>query len=390
MTVNRKAVLVFASVGVLACAAAGAQTAEDIAVKLRVTAEQANIRELPDIGSTMLIQLPEGTVLNAEAREKDWYRVRFTRRDGSIGTGWIHGSLVRPLETEGLPPRKQPIEKRPDIPVKAPPRLVESKSRDSVSSGKTGFLLFGGASYLAGGDLNASMTGLADYFGAAAGVRPSTKPGSLHLTYLLGFEFSFPVTDGLFVGLGADYLQGRSSSEVSYKRQEGADVLKTDPHVRALPLKAGLFFYPIPNFYVKGSLQVIFAKAGYGYRYEGEDDWQEWKGEASGLGLGGEAAAGGEWMLFPGAVLVAEAGYRRARIGGFKGADTFKESDGWTHTEEGRLYAYQAALPGLEQTSYPLMFIRAKRPAEAGISDARDAVIDFSGVSLRIGIKVVF
>ncbi|MDW7760084.1 MAG: SH3 domain-containing protein [Acidobacteriota bacterium] len=390
MIAKRTSVFIFTGVILLAFSAAGAQTTEDIAVKVRVTAEQANIRELPDIGSAMLIQLPEGTVLDAEAREKDWYRVRFTRRDGSVGTGWIHGSLVRPLEPDALPSRKPPIEKRPDIPVKAPPRLVESKSRIGIAAGKTGLLLFGGGSVLAMGDWNASMKGLADYFGAASGARPSSDPGSLRLAYVLGFEFSFPLTDDLFLGLGADYFQARSSSEIFYRRAGTEDLLKIDPHVRALPIKAGLIFSPIPNFYAKGALQVIYAKAGYGYRFEEEEAWREWTGEASALGLGGEAAVGGEWTIFPGAVFVVETGYRRAKISGFKGSDTFIDSEGWTNTENGRLYVYQAALPGLEQEPFPLMFIRATRPAEAGISDARDAVVDLSGISLKIGLKILF
>lgn len=387
-----KRISVFISAGVILAAfsAAGTQTTEEIAVKVRVTAEQANIRELPDIGSAMLIQLPEGTVLDAEAREKDWYRVRFARRDGSVGTGWIHGSLVSPLEPDALPSRRPPIEKRPDIPVKALPRLVESKSRISAAPGKNGILLFGGGSVLAMGDWNASMKGLADFYGAASGARPSSDPASLGLAYVLGFEFSFPLIDGLFLGLGADYIKSRSSSEISYERKETEDLLKIESHARALPIKAGLIFFPIPNFYAKGSLQVIYAKAGYGYRFEEGESWREWTGEASALGLGGEAAVGAEWTVFPGAVFVAEAGYRRAKIGGFKGSDIFNDSEGWTNTEDGRLYAYQAVLPGLDQKPFPLMFIRATRPAEAGISDARDAVVDLSGVSLKIGLKVLF
>lgn len=389
MPIRKKAVFIVAALAVF-CIAAGAQTEHKATFKVRVTAEQANIRELPDIGSTMLLQLPEGTVLDAEAREDDWYRVRFTRRDGTTGTGWIHGSLVRPLDPEALPPRKPPVEKRPDIPLKPSPRTVESRSRIGVPAGKTGVALFGGAAYLAGGDLNSSARGLADYFGAAAGVRPSSKPNPLHLTYVLGFEISLPVAEGLFLGIGADYLSGRSSSEVFYKRGEATDILRTDPHLRALPLKAGLSFYSTHYFYARGALQLIFAKAGYGYRYEGEDDWREWTGEASALALGAEAALGGEWEFFPGAAVVAEAGYRRAKIGGFKGTDTLRESDGWTHTEDGRLYAYKAGLPGTDPTQYHMMFIRSKRPSEAGVYDVRDAAIDFSGPFLKIGFKIVF
>jgi hypothetical protein len=52
------------------------------------------------------------------------------------------------------------------------------------------------------------------------------------------------------------------------------------------------------------------------------------------------------------------------------------------------LYIYQGHVSA--QTSYPLVFIRDRKPAEAGVSDARLAEVDFSGVALRLGFSFRF
>ena len=63
-------------------------------MKVKITAEQANLREKPDIGSGIVQQIPEGTVLEADRKEGEWFFVRFTLEDGGVIGGWIHESLV--------------------------------------------------------------------------------------------------------------------------------------------------------------------------------------------------------------------------------------------------------------------------------------------------------
>ena len=83
--------------------------------KIEVTAEQANIRDTPDIGSPVVQQLPEGSVLEAEKKQGEWYMVRFTRDDGLVARGYIHESLVREIETVPSVPaeeiRVEPVKK---------------------------------------------------------------------------------------------------------------------------------------------------------------------------------------------------------------------------------------------------------------------------------------
>ena len=50
--------------------------------KLRVTAEIANIREKPDIGSAIVSQVPRDTILTGVSRDGDWYFVNLVSEDG--------------------------------------------------------------------------------------------------------------------------------------------------------------------------------------------------------------------------------------------------------------------------------------------------------------------
>lgn len=377
----------------LAHAAFGAQTAEGGRFKVRVSAEQANIREKPDIGSAVLLQIPEGSVLESSGKEGEWFIVAFVRDDGVPGTGYIHESLVVVIEPREELPRPKPrrveppaVEKKPET---SPPPAEETSSPErSAASGQPGCVLsfLGGGSYTAGGDLNSGARGIADYYTDALGVDPGGKTSGLHMTYILGVEAAIPLRSDLFLGVGVDWLEGRRTSRLEYPGAETSTTLEIRPSLRAVPLRIGLTFYPLSRVYLRGSLQYYLVRVGYFYHYEREGFWQEWDGRASSQGLGAEAAAGTDWEIAPRFSFLAEAGVRYARIGGFKGRDRSLNTEGESYTEEGTLYYIRAqASPG---SSYPLLFVRSGKPAEAGVLEAREARVDFSGAFLRVGLRV--
>src|SRR5512143_2723441 len=103
-------VLILAVGALLATASAGGQART---TRLKVTADQANLREKPDIGSSIVQAIPSGTVLEADRKEGEWYFVRYTLEDGGVIGGWIHESLVEVLEAGGAvaeTPRKPAAE----------------------------------------------------------------------------------------------------------------------------------------------------------------------------------------------------------------------------------------------------------------------------------------
>ena len=377
--------------------------------KIKVTAEQANIRDTPDIGSPIVQQLPEGTVLEAEKKEGEWYMVRFSRDDGLVARGYIHESLVQalepvpveevkiePVKKEETPPVKtgeaaagrktEPVqtEEKPVVPVVRAGRL----SAEPPAAKTFGFSILAGANFAAVGDLNTGTRGLADYYGAVLGRQGKGDVAGLHLTYILGAEVSFSLMPGLYLTVGADYFSGRRTSRVDFAAGDLLDVLITKPKVQAMPVKVGIAFYPLPYIYVKGTLQYIFSKADYLYRFEKGTFWREWQGDAKASGLGAGAAVGGEWEFYPGLFLVGEADFRFARIGGFTGKDISVNSDGESYTEQGTLYYFQGRAGS--QEDFPLVFIRSDVPTEADVSAPREAKVNLSGMSLKAGIRVRF
>lgn len=366
-----------------------AQEAPVWLMKIKVTAEQANLREKPDIGSALVQQIPEGTVLEADRKEGEWFFVRFTLEDGGVIGGYIHESLVEVVDQGAAP---EPARKTPER--ETPPRRgvshpVKIKWPElSTGSFPLEFSVSAGVGSVAPRDLNDGAQGFADTNAAFLGVPASGLVDTLHLAMLVGFELSYRVSPRLSIGLGADYLRGANGSRVEYTDAEFSETLDTRPSVRAVPVRLTVRYYPGAGFYVRGGLGIYSVKAGYLYRLEREDSWQQWKGTATGSGLGAEAAFGGDWKIGPKTAFFIEAGFRMASFRGFTGQDVFRNSDGDTLTEAGTLYYFRKE--GADTRVYPLLFVRAVRPTEAGVVDSRKADINLSGMAARAGIRYRF
>ncbi|MHB8093459.1 MAG: SH3 domain-containing protein [Candidatus Aminicenantales bacterium] len=386
------------------------------AFKIKVTADQANIRDIPDIGSAILQQVPAGTILDAEKKEGEWYMVRFVRDEGTAAVGYIHESLVQRLEAATGPAKEKPKtetvkreepvrlkteEKAEPVkiePVKTEPaRTAETTPAQTAVPGrieepegvKTFTLSFlAGMNSAAVGDLNTGAQGLADYFGDVLATEATGTMDGLHLTYVLGAELAYSVMPGLDLTFGADYYAGRRTSRMEYSAGGTPDALVIRPKIEAMPFKVGVMYHPLPYLYVKGNLQLIFAKCNYLYRYENGSYWQEWQGDTKSIGLGAGVAAGGEWEFYPGLFLLGEAGFTLARFGGFEGKEIIMNSEGETYTEQGALYYYLSEVSG--GGAYPLVFIRGALPSEASASLPREARLNLNGFSLKVGIGVRF
>ena len=63
-------------------------------IKLRVTVDNANIKATPEIGSPTLANIPLDSLLEAEAKQGEWYKVTLIR-DGTHIIGYIHELLVK-------------------------------------------------------------------------------------------------------------------------------------------------------------------------------------------------------------------------------------------------------------------------------------------------------
>jgi len=115
------------SVGVLFLSALILGPASAAPLKVRVTTQDASLKAAPDVGSNTLIRLPLDTLLQAEAKQGEWYKVMLDMADGKRLTGYIHEMLVTVVEEPVVPPpakeKEIPAKEAPvkELPVKQPP-----------------------------------------------------------------------------------------------------------------------------------------------------------------------------------------------------------------------------------------------------------------------------
>ena len=360
-------------------------------IKLRVTAEQANVREKPDIMSAILQQLPEGATLEAERKEGEWYAVLVEKEEGGFMLGYVHESLVMVIEEARPEPAVvKPVEEKKEEPLWLPPQtspVPAEKERLSVA-----FWL--GGRHAAVGDLNDGAKGLARYYESRLGAFGDGEVEAIHFGYLLGAEVRIPLSSQLALSLGAEYSSGEATSSVAFKEGSSEALYSTKPWLRTTPISLALLYYPLRFLYVKAGLDYTFARCAYFYRfstpdpYEQSEFWQSWTGEASSSGFGYQLGLGLEWPVGSRISLLAEAAFRHGRLGDLKGEDFYQESTKYQSRERGTLYRIQATAGGPE--IFPLVFIRDREPTEAGVLDVRKAELDLSGYSLRLGLKVRF
>ncbi len=391
-------VVLIALSAVAASAAAGPAAAP---IKIKVTAELANVRQKPSIGSVIIRQFPQGEILEAVRKEGEWFLIKFEPDESGATSGYVHESLV--ISLEEIPRQEQPS-RLVEPPLKTEPAVVRPariekpvtetpaapvQAAPAETAGRASLTLYGGGNLIAGGDLNTAGQGLADYYTGAIGVAGDGKISPARMSLLYGGEFALPLSPQFFILAGAEFHRAEKSSLVSYARGSVTDTFTAMPGLQALPVKLGLAFYPVEYFFVKFGAAYYFAKASYDDRYAHDKYWQEWQGEATGQGLGFWGGLGLDWPLDRTFSLVFEATGEYASISGFQGTGTYLDSTTTTTvTETGKLYYWDARTSS--QTSYPTAFIRSKSPSEAGVENVREATADFSGLSIRVGIKIRF
>lgn len=399
--------------------------AQETSPRLKVVAEMANVRLQPSITSIIIYQAPRDSQLKFISKTGEWYQVEFQTEAGETGQGYVHESLVIPLD-QALLSHSTPSEEKPKITTPKPaekkeeakslpstpikkkekeqepppppkeqvippskPSSAQAKlSSHSLSTRRLGFQLGSGPLYFSGGDINTGTSGLAQFYQDKLGVKPAETVNKLHLTPVFGGKLSYYLSPQVRVGLGLDYFQKTAQNRLTYNRGSAEDVLVIKPEIKALPLRLFITLFPVPQFYLGGSLDFYSAQINYFYQLESEDTWMSWKGEASSHDLGFTGTLGWQLNLTPHLDFFTEIEGRYARLDNFEGKNIYRESSGLESEEEGLLYLYQAQVSA--QISHPLLFIRAKKPTEGGVAEARPATLSLSGLAFRLGLRFRF
>jgi hypothetical protein len=375
---------------------------QELEIKLKVVAEQANIRLEPDIASIIIRQLSKGTILKSTGKEGEWYAVELISKEGTSVSGYVHESLVvlfeappavkekhQKIQEEEKQTEKVEIEPPEQEKTRIPPSSeIEAKTSQEKRLQHFDFTLFAGGHYTVGGDLNEGSLGLVDFYSGVLGTSPKGDIKPVHYGFSLGGEFLILLTPRLSLGFAIESIQSEKESLADFIQDLQTFAVKTRPKLSAVPVGIVLSYSLTPDLYIKGEFSYYFAKCSYFYQFQEEEHMQEWHGQATSQGLGFQGGVGFNRNIASHLSLVVELAGRYAKIDGFQGKDSFRDTSGQTLTEEGMLYLIQAEVS--EQQSYPLLFIRESKPHEAGVLEAREAQVDFSGVSLKVGLRIRF
>jgi len=274
--------------------------------------------------------------------------------------------------------------------------LVAAESRIS-------FRLTGGGTYISGGDVN---PGTQDWFyynkadwvtGWNRGYR------AVHIGYEFGGDIIYALSPRMGISIGLGYLQISRASSMGFGTVEpslhsgGAEA---NPKLSAIPIRIGM------HLTMPLSRKVSFlAEAGVGYYFDARysDEWvaatfvggllDTYKhittsAEANKVPLGLRGGIGFEYRLLHNFFLNLSARGEYARFRNWEGSseiELFEFVEGTTtFTEQGILYyEFVGNLPDT-----PRLIMVQSSPTIISGPKPRKAVIDFSGISLQLGIRI--
>jgi len=383
--------------------------AQTSSFKLRVTEEVANIRQNPDIRSPIIVQVVQNTLLYGLKREGEWYLVTWADEAGTWRKGYIHESLVTMVEGGPAVPEKHEkkeemaeIKKEkkaePEIPQSVPvqrpfPEKKEPEKEAPASLGqaqKQGFRLnfAPGLEFLSLSQINDSRAGLASLIGDLLNSQQKETLSPFHLLAAASLELQIPLKSVFSAVFQVSGISAQRKNTIVYNTPGIQSSLFLESRLQALPLSFLLSFNPSNFLSLAAGPEIIWAEYRYLYRLNLEKTQEEWAGKARTWGSGFKGRVNLAVWLSSNLGLLLEMGGRMARLTGFEGIDTHLLPSGEKAEEKGRLYYFQVR--SSPDHLYSLIFIRQKRPTEAGVEGAEEATLNFGGLSFRCGLSFRF
>lgn len=258
------------------------------------------------------------------------------------------------------------------------------------------FKLSGGYAYLNTKDINRGLESWADWRKKEAEENKNWQYleqniKSLHSGVHLEGELLISFSSRLGISLGAGYIYGdlkEKASEVLIQRVAGLLSQVYPITVSAYPLVlSAYYFIPLSSslhFYVRGGGGLAWAKYvnREATKFETVVNYNYFRLERA--SAQGPILQGGFGFVYEteiGARFFLEALVRAARIDGFSGENQAEET--------GTLYYFEEYLPDLDLWQAKNE-IRPEEPSGSNFRSVSEAVVDFSGLSVKIGFIVRF
>ena len=352
--------------------------------KLRVSVEKANIRYEPDLKSPVVTTAAKETILESFEKKGQWFKVIImSGQEGFVSIGYILSSDVEIISEK--------LSQETDF-----WKYEEPGSFQGIG---LSLKLTGGMTYFSGGDVGVGTRGMYDQnsdFLLSQGFFLEVDPWSFHIGSELTGDLIIDITSKLGIGFGSGNIHANNTSILTFYKEAliyDRYQITSISGINVIPIRVGLFFsipiHRLFNISLNGGTGIYFAKYNYslGSTWENINDIGH---VAKATGLGFHGGIGLELNLHRRAVFFIECQGRYAKISNFKGTESITE---WgeliyagrrgfiTTFEEGSLYY-------LEDKTYPGLVISKDIPT--GFNSVEKAVFDFSGFSIRAGIKIRF
>ncbi|MCX6560829.1 MAG: hypothetical protein NTZ26_10010 [Candidatus Aminicenantes bacterium] len=367
----------------LASRSSALSTPQSVERRLRVKVENASVRLRPDAASPVVAVLKRGTVLMSYEAEAGWYRVvPGSEKDAVAVMGFLAAADVEVIEEKTVPPRD-----------------FWSDQESTFAGIGLDFVLTGGYAMFGGGDFASGVDGLYDDLkGRLANLGYAAKDEKHHAFnggMLLSAGLYYRLTPRLAVGLTGEYSLAQRFDQFQFDEGVHALGATSTPILRTFILRPGLRY----GIVIQGPVR-LFLSAGpaiffssfqydqatsYGFvPNQGTTHDFIYSIKANRNYFGAFAGAEADVRLTERAALLLQVVYRRASAAGWEGTEkttAWVESYGKANGPEisGRLYA-------TTRESRSVLVVSPASPA----SGAREASLDFSGLTLSTGMRIRF
>jgi hypothetical protein len=253
-----------------------------------------------------------------------------------------------------------------------------------------GLRLYGGFNYLSGGDVNDASKGWSDYYsqGVLVSYTPSGKFEPIHLGFDFGGDFILQFTPQLGIGIGSGYMTASKTFSIDHTHSGWDNVVYTsDITMGAIPIKLSLYYFlpmgPNINLILQAGGGYYMASLKYHFRAEDPSYYEDRDMDTKGGGVGFHGGLGLEIDFSPMVGFFIDLTGRYASISNFKGDFTISNTWSSAIVTDSNLYFFRYY--EWPFGNFPLLMVSTTTPSGSGISDVRQAKIDFSGISALLG-----
>jgi len=283
-------------------------------------------------------------------------------------------------------------------------RIIYSEERENFNP-KFSIKFSGGLNYITGGDINRHLKTYDTYLSEMTYYEGGETKRVHYLSNLEG-ELRWDISSKYALSVGIGYIHGENESYFEFRGPfpfqstwESSQNYIIKSGIKTIPLELGIY-YTLPlrsrinllfdigicYYFSKGSLYKQHWSSAYGGYFIIYTKEERYDLTANGLGCYG--GAGFEFDIANNLALVLEIQGRYARIN-LKGKRTSSVWEAPWVEEEGNLYIGERDLMDKGYREHcPDLIISKSRPSGDEFQNIREAVLDLSGLSFKMGIRI--